>query len=68
MRCFVRHTHIIRTVYRGNIRRVERARREVLKVDDLGRRLLTATASFPEDADIVDDDVLRGREPEGEFA
>ena len=68
MRCFVRHTHIIRAVYRGNIRRVERARRKVLKVDNLGRRLLAATASFPEDADIVDDDVLRRGELETEFA
>ena len=40
---------------------------EALEIDYFGRRLLTA-AAFPEDADIVDDDVLRRGDPEGEIA
>ena len=64
---FIRHAHIIRAVDRGNVRRIQRAYGKAFEIDHLGGRLLAASA-FPENADIVDDHVLRRGDPEGEIA
>ena len=71
---FVRDGHMVRAVHlheqAGGGELAGAARREALEIDALGSRLLAAPAAFPfpEDADVVNDDVLRGSDPEGEVA